>query len=1605
MSSTTIEKEIVQMVFEAKEFRKGIRESIEDLAEFKKSFEFNNAQTGLAELQSSSNIDFSTMAEGISSINSKMSLMGVAAAAVIANIATSILGVGKSLADALIITPLSTGLEEYETQLNAIQTILANTKKHGTTLEDVSGALDELNSYADLTIYNFTQMTDSIGKFTTAGVDLDTSVTAIKGIANIAAVSGSSANQASTAMYQLSQAISSGVVRLQDWISVENAGMGGQAFKDSLMETAAVHGVAIDTIIEQEGGFRNSLQKGWLSSEILLDTLAKFTGDLTDEQLKVMGYTEDQIVAIQEMAVTANDAATKIKTLSQLKDTLAEAMQSGWSQTWAIIFGDFEEAKEFWGQVGTFFGDMIADSSDARNDLLSFWKIMGGRTKLIEGFFNILEAATNILGAFGSAIQDVFRPLRGVDLLAITDAFLAFSEKLKMASESTATFKRIIRGFAAAFDIVRLVLFALLKPLAALIPGLQAGGEGFFSWLANLGDIVFAFRNFAAETEFFDGVMASIFEHVRAFRDEAQKLVDAFYELEVVKDVVAWLEGLGRSDLVAFWQGLLTVVTAIAAPIYLLALAAKALYEEIVKLEVVQQIVEHFKSISWESIKESFEGLSDSINEIIENVKKSDLVGKFVEYLNTFDGRRLTQFLTDAKENFSGLGSLIGGITGRLGGLESRAAGVGEALKDIGRALLEGLKSVLDYLIENADDIDYSRLFDIINTGLLAGLVLSIRRLGDSLNIGDALEGIFGEDSSLGDSISDMFGTLTSTISTFQTNIKADTLQKIAISIALLAGSIILLTLIDSEKLDKATKTMVVMVATLFGGAGALSLIKTQDAIKASLAIIGLSTALAIASFALKNVADLDQDEIKSGLLAMAAGLTALVVSVNAISSGTGPGLLKTVGILIGLGIALLVLSAAISVFGEMDPDVLSQGLTAIAISLALLVASMSILSTGKGTSTLKASAAIIGMAFALDKLADSVVKFGEMDVDVLTQGLKSAGIALGGFAAFSRLVRPAGMIAASIGITIMSVALVIMAEAVERFADISWEELIRGLAGMAGALLILVIAATAMSGAIGGAIATIIMSGAILLLVTALKSLAELSWPQLILALIGLAAVFVILGLAGLILTPVIPTLLLLSLAMLLIGAAGALLGLGLLAAATGLVAIAGAAALIAKGIVLVGEAVIDTLPELVVALVVTLANFLKTLAQNMPSIIQSMRTIILGMIQAVTALIPDMVEAIFQMLVAILVRVSDSMPDLVQAGWEILIAFMKGLNDHMPEMVQTILEMIVVILFHIADSMPQLVQAGWEILLAFIKGIADNIQDMVDEIMTTVTTILNTIALRIPDVVQAGYDILLAIIKGVSDNIAEVVANALYVIAQFIDGIAQGLPDIVDSAFNLLLTFLEAIEDAIEEYMPRFIQAGVNIGKAIVKGLVQGIKSGIGAVKRAVLKLAKAAWNRLVSFFDAKSPSRLTYKLAEFVIKGFVNGIKDGIKEVVEGMEEFGRRAKEGLDPMIQTLNEDIDKGVEFRPVITPVLDLNEITTGVKTLNKSFNNAKVLAALSYEGQITIEGEEFGVGINGSSGRVTFIQNNYSPKALDRETIYRQTRTQVAKLSQRAFE
>lgn len=413
--SKTVDERIVEMRFDNAQFEKNVATSMSTLDKLKQKLKLSDASKGFENINSAAKkVDMNGLSSGIEVVSAKFSALQVMGVTALANITNSAVDAGKKFVSALTTDPVKDGFTEYETQMNAVQTILANTQKEGATIKQVNTALDKLNTYADKTIYNFTEMTRNIGTFTAAGVKLDTSVSSIKGIANLAAVSGSTSMQASTAMYQLSQAIAAGAVKLQDWNSVVNAGMGGQVFQDALIRTSENLQTGAKSAIEASGSFRESLKDGWITTEVLTQTLDQFaTAAETQKEYEDavkkfidQGYTQEEAKQMADMARTAGQAATKVKTFSQLIDTLKEAMGSGWTRTWQLVIGDFEEARNMWSKVSDVLSNVINKYSDARNILVE--------SALGKGFGKLAKKINAISGPAEKAMDSVNKAVEAV---------------------------------------------------------------------------------------------------------------------------------------------------------------------------------------------------------------------------------------------------------------------------------------------------------------------------------------------------------------------------------------------------------------------------------------------------------------------------------------------------------------------------------------------------------------------------------------------------------------------------------------------------------------------------------------------------------------------------------------------------------------------------------------------------------------------------------------------------------------------------------------------------------------------------------------------------------------------------------------------------------------------------------------------------------------------------------------------------------------------------------------------------------------------------------------------------------------------------------------
>lgn len=1269
--STTVDERVVEMRFDNKQFEQNIQTSLSSLDKLKKSLNLEGAAKGLETVNDAANKcsgNMSPLSNAVETVRVRFSALEVMAITALQNITNSALAAGKNLVSAFTIDPIKTGFEEYETQINAVQTILANTSSKGTTLDQVNNALDELNHYADMTIYNFTEMTRNIGTFTAAGVDLDTSVAAIKGIANLAAVSGSNSQQASTAMYQLSQALAAGTVKLQDWNSVVNAGMGGQVFQDALKETAKVHGIAIDEMIKDEGSFRETLSKGWLTSDILTETLAKFTGDLNEDQLRTMGYTDDQIKSIMEMGKTANDAATKVKTFTQLFDTLKEADQSGWTQSWEIIVGDFEEAKELLTEVSDTFSAVINASADARNKMLQDWKDLGGRTMMIEAVKNVFEGLVSVAKPVREAFNEIFPPMTGKQLAEITERIRDLTAKFKMGEESSKNLKNTFKGVFAVLDIVGQAFKAVAGGVGELIGLFLPAGNGVLSLTGSFGEYLVKLDETVKKTDIFGKAVSTV--------------------VDIVKTVITFVKTAGEK----------------------------------VK-EFGKAAGEKFDFPGFELFHSFLERVHDRMAQIGDGAGKMKS-GVIVAFEMMGEALEKCKFLKVMEALWTAVKVIAGGIANAVG-------------------------TMMGTLAEKLGNADFSGVLDILNSIAVGGIALSVSKFLKSVT--EPLEGLNG----VLEGVTGILDGVRGCFEAYQTNLKAGTLLKIGAAIALLAGSIVAISLIDSDKLSASLGAITVLFANLLGAMAIFNKISsdTGKVSKACTAMIAMSVAVSILAGALKKVSDLDLGELARGLVGI-AGLTTIVVASSKAMASSQKQVMKGATSLIIFGAAIKILASACEDLSKLQWDELGRGLTGVGVLFAeiavflrvakfngkmistatgivILSAAMKVLASackdfgqmewseiGKGLAgiggllaelavftnlagnakhVMSTGVALIAIGAAMKIFASAVKDFGQLQWDEIGRGLTAMGGALAEVAIAVNLM-PKNMIGIGTGLVIVGGALETIANCMSKFGGMQWEEIGRGLTVMGGALAELAISLNFMKGTLGGSAALLVASGALAVLAPVLSILGALSWEAIAKGLISIAGAFTIIGVAGAVLTPLVPTILALSGAFALIGVGVLTIGAGLLAAGTGLSALAigftalatagaaGATAIVAALTVIV-TGIAGLIPAVLTKVGEGIIAICKVIAAGAPAIGEAVKAVVLTLIDVFVSCVPQLADGALQLVVGVLAALVTYTPQIVDLAFKFLIGILDG----------------------IASNLPSLIKAGVDVLVAFFAGIVD--------------------------------------------------------------------------------------------------------------------------------------------------------------------------------------------------------------------------------------------------------------------------------------------------------
>lgn len=1605
----SIENRIVQMQFDNGAFESKLSTTLRSLDKLNSTISTMGQRNGLEQIsQSAKNFNLTGVSASVEGVSKSFIALSTIAITALSNIVNRAVNAGIEITKALSFSSAIDGFREYELQIGSIQTILANTSADGTSLGQVNSALELLNEYSDKTIYNFGEMTRNIGTFTAAGVDLDTSVQSIKGIANLAAISGASSQQASSAMYQLSQAIATGSVKLIDWNSIVNAGMGGEVFQKALFETGKTFGTIADTPIDTTfeewtaagNTFRGSLEEGWLTADVLTATLQGFTGELTKAQILSMGYTEaqaDEIIRLGELGV---DSATKVRTITQLMSTLREALGSGWANTFKLIFGNFEEATVLFTTISDVFSGMVARSADARNSLLEGWAALGGRASLIDGFVTAFVALKEIIAPIKEAFREIFPPLTAERLFAITESFREFAAALRPSETTVENLKRIFTGFFGALEIGWEIVKQGTGFIIDLFKSLTgAGSGGFLSFAANIGDFFTSLNEGLVE----GGGIEKFFNKLRDLVAEATPYIIA------LKDTI-----------VDFFNNFRDVISETAPKITELK---DKLVDFFTGLDVVEDPVSFFKELK-DDIVNFFDGLEGVVKDPFPFLK--DLKKRLSGF---FDGFNVPS-LDAAGEAVDNIGDKFSGLKGVLDRLKDVWAPFGEAIGRIGD-ILDGAWDVISgffsELGSNIADVfkadDFDQVLDVVNVGLLGGLVLILKKFVDNGFKFDLGGGLFS-------GITRTLDELTGVLSAMQAEIKADALIKIAIALGILALSLLLLASMNSDDLTKALTAMAVGFGQLVISFALLNKIALGPSAAAKMTILAgglilLAGALLLMALAVKSLSELSWNDLIKGLGGVVVLLGALTLAAPVLSANSG-GLIRAGLGMIAIAIALNILALAVKIFATMSWEEMAQGLVGVGVALGIIAAATQLMPSGM----LTMGVGILLIAIALNILAGAVKLFSMFSWEEMAKGLVGIG---GGLLIIGLAMRlmPSNMVSIGAGLIFVGIALNLIAFAIKQFAGMSWSELGTGLAGLAGSLIILALALKAMSGSIGGAIAIGITAAALLLLVQVIKQFAGIKTGDLIKGLIGLAAVLAVLGLSALIMAPIIPALLGLGAALLIIGAGFALFGLGANLVATAFATLASIGGPAVEVLISVMDAVIERIPALIQAFAVGLLELVQVFLEAAPGIVEAFGTIFQMILQVIIDAIPQVGELIGTFITTMLTLIQEKIPLFVETGFAVLTGFLTGVRDNIGEIVILVSDIITSFLDALSLKIPEIIDSVYNFFLAVFTGVVAKLVDvgqlLVPKGLELLGGLLTGLAQKLPEIgtwflelpgkilgwigdlgswlLEKGTSLISGLVQGIVNKAPDVMNWFLELPGKILDWIGDLLGTLAPKGVILILGFLggiktfvgstlvpwftslpgkiiEWIGNLLGTLVPKgitllfgfltgiinFAATGLipwlgdlgskiigwigslastlfNAGVDLIQGFLNGVKNKAEEVKDFVSGFVREVGNLITQPWRILSPSRWAMDVGNNFMLGLQMGFSDGANNVEAEVEGMTNNVSNA----ISKLADDVGDIRNIDPTITPILDLVQFTRDAKSLSSLLPNSTINPLLSY--------------------------------------------------------
>lgn len=1060
---SNVDNRIVNMQFNNAQFEKNISTSLSSIEKLKQGLKFEGVKDSVSKINNSvKGVTLSGLTNAAEQVKLKFSAMEVAAVTALSNIANSAVNAGKQMIESLTIEPISQGFEEYEMTMDAVQTIMNGS---GRSLEEVNEVLDDLNTYADRTIYSFSDMKSSIGKFVNAGVDLYDAADAIKGISNEAALAGASTQQASQAMYNFSQAISSGSVKLIDWRSINNATMDTVEFKNELIKTA----LQLGTVVEEEGhfistttdangnisdaftattGWNESLSSQWLTTNVLVETLKKYTDETT------------------ELGQRAYASAQDIKTFTQMMSTLKESVGSGWAVTFQTIFGDFKESKALWTEVSNIITKFLDEQTNGRNALLADWKKLGGRESLFNALKNTLEGVFKVINSIKQGFHDIFPPVTARQLSTASARIEEITENFVNNEGLFNNIRSVVRGI---FSTVKIGVNIVKGLWSFSSPILKVVSKGLFAILGFLSDIITFINSLITNSK----VVTNTFGFLSS---AVSKVIDGIkWLISKIRDFFASISSSKVKDFSEEVEGTVTPVNK----------ASEA-------LEKATDRVQWFKD-KWNSLVEWFKN-NEVINTVIEKVRNAIAnvtlaIRQFMngtkglessgEKLNVFQkiGEWLSAAWTKIKEFFSNIGPTISSLWKLL---KVNMSNLAESVRNGKDALVEffGADSLLDLIKQFVAVLVKLKL-----SKLLSNMGSWFKKLSEGTGLSNAAT-----------SISNFFTSLSSTLNNFGKS--KTTIKDVGKSILMIAAAIYIISTIEQEDLTKAASTVAMIFAILTVAAKAITSFssdwKGDLGISAifktfSSAILKISLIIALLSW-LTSKTDIKNvwaaTKVINNIAVVLAAFTILLTRFG--KSNVSSGTIATLSLIIKvMSTSLMKIGAIIAILSLFKQDkvksasLIISGITILLGLFAILVAKFANVNV-KSVAIMIAFIKIFSTAIVKIGVIIGILSLFSPEKVILSTTVLAVMTALfAGMMLLTKIVDKDSILNLGISIAAASTAVLLFASAVKKLSKLDPEKMILSVGTILAVVLVLSV--------LGGVLSTLHLDVGILTLAAAM--------------------------------------------------------------------------------------------------------------------------------------------------------------------------------------------------------------------------------------------------------------------------------------------------------------------------------------------------------------------------------------------------------------------------------------------------------------------------------------------------------------------------------------